>query len=87
MLHLPHKTDFDNQHKNITAEKLASQLYPNLIFDTSLPQQWVDLVTDRGFDPLGSVVWGYPGTNFCGQPFPLTAEAALALARLTINLR
>ena len=52
------------------------------IFDTAMPQPWVDEMTRKGFDPRGVVVWSYDGTNHFGGPAALTTEAADALQRL-----
>lgn len=83
MLNLPHESELS--WGGPTVGELAAQLYPDLTYDTALPQQWVDLCIDRGFDPRSRVIWGYP--NGWGKPYPLTAEAALGLAHLTIGLR
>ena len=59
------------------------------VFDTALPQYWVEKMVAQGFDPRGQVVWCYPGgqslatfqphgqkeASFMGDPAPLTKEA------------
>ncbi len=83
MLMLPSQTELSNT----TVTELAHQIYPALVFDTALPIDWVKQCTERGFNPVGSVVWGYPLRSLWGQPYPLTQEAALTLCALTGGLR
>jgi hypothetical protein len=45
-------------------------------YDTALPQPWVNKITDTGFDPRGTVVWGYPKGSIFGLPIPLTPISA-----------
>lgn len=66
-----------------TKYDLGKQLYPDLTFDTALPQPWVDMmVTGYYFDPRLCVVWGYPPGNAFGNPYPLTQEAKAHLSRI-----
>lgn len=83
MLMLPSQTELSNT----TVTELANQIYPNLVYDTALPIDWVRLCTTRGFNPVGQVIWGYPLRSLWGQPYPLTQEACLALAALTGGLQ
>jgi hypothetical protein len=56
--------------------------YPDLVYDYAIPQDWVDAMVRRGFDPRGHVVWGYPRGGIAGQPYPITVEGMLGLARI-----
>jgi hypothetical protein len=58
-----------------TKAGLAEKLYPSVIYDTALPQGWVDICMANGFDPRPCVIWGYLAGNVFGKPLPLTAEA------------
>jgi hypothetical protein len=82
MVKLPHEDDLEMQ----SVKELAHQLYPGLTFDTALPQSWVKACNNRGFDPRGSVIWGYPKDFHSGHPFPLTVEGMLGLAKLSANI-
>jgi hypothetical protein len=65
-----------------TVGEVASTVYPEMTYDTALPQEWVDAVTRRGFDPRGHVVWGYPKGSLGGQPYPITVTGLEGLCRL-----
>lgn len=82
MLMLPSQSELSNT----TVTELANQLYPATTFDTALPIDWVRACCARGFDPTGSVVWGYPQGFILGQPLPLTLEAMLRLSRFAGDL-
>lgn len=69
-----------------TKGDLIDLIDPQVTFDTTLPQGWVDDVTDRGFDPRGQVVWAYPQGTIFGLPMPLTEEAKTALIELNERL-
>jgi hypothetical protein len=69
----------------MTKTSLASTLYPNLTYDSALPQPWVDLQLSLGFDPVPCVVWGYPSGCLFGVPFPLTPDAEEYLLSLNPN--
>ena len=62
--------------RSITVAEIARELYPDMQFDTALPQEWVDACS---FDPRGQVVWGYPSGTLRGCPLPLTREALIHL--------
>ena len=64
-----------------TKGELAAELYPDVTYDTALPQGWVD-VTTVDFDPRRNVVWGYPKGSVMGLPLPVTTEARDHLANL-----
>lgn len=60
----------------MTVSDLAYKLYPRTQFDCALPQAWVDDCIDKGFDPRGHFVWGYPrAAATFGMPLPLTEAA------------
>lgn len=67
-----------------TKGDLIARLDPQVTFDTALPQDWVNLITARGFDPRGQVVWAYPHGYIYGMPMPLTEEARKALISLDV---
>ena len=62
-----------------TKGDLIDQVRPQVPFDPTLPQDWVNLTTERGFDPRGQVVWAYPKGTAWGLPMPLTTEALIGL--------
>ena len=62
-----------------TKGDLIAQANIQVPFDPALPQDWVNLTTERGFDPRGQVVWAYPQGYIFGLPMPLTQEARSAL--------
>ena len=66
-----------------TKEELARRLYPTITFDCALPQDWVNEMSSKGFDPRPCVVWGYPPHSIFGLPLPLTAEAEKSLNETT----
>ena len=68
-----------------TKGELATELYPTMTYDTALPQNWVNMCMEKGFDPRFSVVWGYPADTIMGRPFPLTLEADEFLSELGYN--
>jgi hypothetical protein len=57
---------------NETKSEAAQRLYPGLIFDTTLPQWWVDSYTEIDVRP--HFVWGYPERSIFGYPVPITEE-------------
>ena len=84
----PSQADLAERSTPLTVDELARSLYPTITYDCALPQQWVDAVTDHGFDPRGQVVWGYPPeSKLMGQPLPLTTEAVVALSRLARSIQ
>lgn len=58
---------------NSTKADAATLLYPNVPFDTALPQRWVDAtLAETGFDVRPHFVWAYPPNSCLGEPYPLT---------------
>ena len=69
-----------------TKGDLIARVAPQVQCDTALPQDWVNHVTSKGFDPRGQVVWSYPHGTVWGLPMPLTVEARTALIDLNERL-
>lgn len=66
-----------------TVQELAEETYPGQTFDTALPQQWVNRMQDRGFDPRGHFVTVYPTSNMLGFYMgPITQEGIEMAARV-----
>lgn len=65
-----------------TRGDLIDRVAPQVPYDVTLPQDWVNLTTARGFDPRGQVVWAYPKGTLYGIAMPLTTEARTALLGL-----
>ena len=65
-----------------TTGDLVARANLTVDYDTALPQEWVEIMIGKGFDPRGQVVWAYPRGYVCGMPAPLTADARLALSGL-----
>jgi len=59
--------------QSATKEEAARLLYPGLVFDTALPQDWVNQFSEV-FDVRPHFVWGYPKGYIFGIPVPVTAE-------------
>jgi len=59
----------------------AKELFPDLIFDTALPQMWLNMFKDAEYDIVrAQTVWGYPpGEALFGLPYPLTHSAKQVL--------
>ena len=69
-----------------TRGDLIDRVAPQVPYDVTLPQDWVNLTRVRGFDPRGQVVLAYPHGYICGMPMPLTTEARTALLGLNERL-
>jgi len=55
--------------------ELAEHKYPGKTFDTALPQEWVNRMQARGFDPRGHFVTLYPGGSaMASYMAPVTQE-------------
>lgn len=78
---LPFESEVDY---SLPREERAKALYPDFTFDQNFPPLWLELL--KPYDPTRDVIWAYTPTTALGRPCPLTAEAALALAYLTINI-
>jgi hypothetical protein len=64
----------------MTVGELAA-LHPIKIYDTALPQPWVDAVKARTGEYPRAFVWCYDQNRTFGAPYPLTAAARALLAR------
>ena len=68
---------------DMTKGDFAKDIYPDITYDTALPQPWVDqIMRECNFDPRPCVVWGYPKGSCFGMPLPLTLAAADFLSDL-----
>lgn len=79
---LEHKTEV---HINRTIQSIAEHKYPGRTIDTALPQQWVNRMQDRGFDPRGHFVTMYPepGAHTLGfYMAPITDQGIEMAARV-----
>lgn len=66
--------DFAAVPAHATKLEAAQILYPGLVFDTALPQLWVNEALRAEFDVRPHFIWGYPAHNILGMPYPLTQE-------------
>lgn len=64
----------------MTVTEAAEARYPGRTFDTALPQQWVNRMTERGFDPLGHFVTLYPTGNMVGFYMAPITDAGVEMA-------
>ena len=54
-------------------DKAAEKLYPGLIFDPELPQEWVSRILEEdAFDVRPHFVWGFLGNSCMGQAVPVS---------------
>ncbi len=65
--------------------QLAEEKYPGDVFDTALPQNWVNAMHERGFDVRGHFVTLYP---FVGVPYmaPVTDQGIRMAAVIASTL-
>lgn len=72
---------------HISVGDLAKAIYPSITIDTARPISWGDAMQARGISTRGRFVWGYiPEDTLSGRPLPLTLEAMLDLAALSVFL-
>ena len=64
---------------------LAEELYPDVTFDCALPQDWVNKMTDRGFDPRGHFVTLYPKDSVSYMA-PITEDGVRMAAIVASNI-
>ena len=64
-----------------TVGQAAERMYPDVTFDTALPQTWVDAHQDDGNEVLGHFVWLYPSGSTFGMPAPITVEGVQMMYR------
>ena len=86
MITLPSLTDLDARQEPVSVGDLAKEIYPNLVYDTSLPIGFTEALRRRGFDIPNQFVWGYPEGHVLGRPYPLTTEAIFALSTLSTDI-
>jgi hypothetical protein len=66
-----------------TVNQAAEERYPGKTFDTALPQQWVDAMSERGFDVRGHFVTLYPTGSMIGYYMaPITDQGIEMAARI-----
>lgn len=75
--------DMNSDQRPQTVEDRAKTWYPDKTFDTALPQQWVNRMQERGFDPRGHFVTMYPTGSMLGfYMAPITREGIEMAARV-----
>ncbi|MEA3639954.1 MAG: hypothetical protein VBE63_08420 [Lamprobacter sp.] len=75
------------EHLHISVGELAEAIYPGITIDTARPISWDDAMQARGISTRGRFVWGYtPDDTLSGRPLPLTLEAMLDLAAISVFL-
>ena len=74
---------FDNAR---TFNELAEQTYPGVTFDTALPQQWVNVMAERGFDVRRNFVTLYPEDSVAYMA-PITTEGIRMAAIVASNIQ
>jgi hypothetical protein len=66
-----------------TVNQAAEERYPGKTFDTALPQQWVDAMSERGFDVRRNFVTMYPTGSMLGfYMAPITDQGIEMAARI-----
>jgi hypothetical protein len=72
----------ESMMSSLTVGQAAESLYGfDAVYDTALPQCWVDAMERRGFQAAGRYVWLYDPDGINSRPAPLTREALDDLAR------
>ena len=64
-----------------TVGQAAERMYPDVTYDTALPQTWVDAHLNDGTEVLGHFVWLYPSGSRFGMPAPITVEGVQMMYR------
>lgn len=86
-----HSTDFRSHIESVLNQRESKlvrgkRLYPHTDFDCSLPQDWVNRVSQvTRIDStliIPHFVWGYPNKSVFGEPFPLSLKGCDILALL-----
>ena len=70
----------------MTVTEIAEQTYPGVTFDTALPQPWVNLMAERGFDVRRNFVTLYPKVSVAYMA-PITAEGIRMAAIVASNIQ
>ena len=69
-----------------TVTEVTEQTYPGVTYDTALPQQWVNLMAERGFDVRRNFVTLYPKDSVAYMA-PITAEGIRMAAIVASNIQ
>ena len=69
-----------------TVNQAAEERYPGKTFDTALPQQWVDAMSERGFDVRGHFITLYPKDSVAYMA-PITTEGIRMAAIVASNIQ
>jgi hypothetical protein len=69
-----------------TVNQAAEERYPGVTFDTALPQQWVDAMSERGFDVRGHFITLYPKDSVAYMA-PITTEGIRMAAIVASNIQ
>ena len=70
----------------MTFNELAEQTYPGVTFDTALPQQWVNVMAERGFDVRRNFVTLDPKDSVAYMA-PITTEGIRMAAIVASNIQ
>jgi len=69
-----------------TVNQAAEERYPGVTFDTALPQQWVNVMAERGFDVRRNFVTLYPKDSVAYMA-PITTEGIRMAAIVASNIQ
>jgi len=69
-----------------TVNQAAEERYPGVTFDTALPQQWVNIMANRGFDVRRNFVTLYPKDSVAYMA-PITTEGIRMAAIVASNIQ
>jgi len=69
-----------------TVNQAAEERYPGVTFDTALPQQWVNIMANRGFDVRRNFVTLYPKDSVA-YIAPITTEGIRMAAIVASNIQ
>ena len=69
-----------------TVNQAAEERYPAVTFDTALPQQWVNIMANRGFDVRHNFVTLYPKDSVA-YIAPITTEGIRMAAIVASNIQ
>lgn len=92
IINIPHIPEEPTMATDLITSDLVAELdrnkitlhYPRGTIDEALPQEWVDVVTERvGASPVGHMVWYYPAGSLFGHPLPTDVEGIMILGRIS----
>ena len=69
-----------------TVNQATEERYPGVTFDTALPQQWVNVMAERGFDVRRNFVTLYPKDSVAYMA-PITTEGIRMAAIVASNIQ